>query len=106
MTEMLSILPSFVAGLLLGVIFFAGLWWTVQKGLVSNNPALWFVSSLIIRTTITVSGFYFISAGSWQKLVACLLGFLIMRIFISHFFRLPVVNSTLENKENHDALNS
>jgi F1F0 ATPase subunit 2 len=30
------------AGLLLGAIFFGGLWWTVRKGVSSKRPALWF----------------------------------------------------------------
>ena len=38
------------AGALLGVFFFGGLWWTVQKGVASERPAFWFLGSLLVRT--------------------------------------------------------
>ena len=93
MIEILPFIAAFITGILLGGIFFGGLWWTIQKGLSATNPALWFISSLILRVAITVSGFYFIAAGNWQKLVVCLVGFIITRFLISHFLRLPVSNS-------------
>lgn len=103
MSEIVLFLPAFVTGLLLGGIFFGGLWWTVKKGLGSKNPALWFIASLLIRTTITVSGFYWVAAGSWQKLLACLSGFLIVRFIITRFTHSPTANSTPLNEESHHA---
>ena len=38
-----------LAGLVLGAIFFGGLWWTVRKGLSSQQPALWFLGSMLLR---------------------------------------------------------
>jgi len=40
MTELLIL--ALAAGLVLGAIFFGGLWWTVRKGVSSKYPALWF----------------------------------------------------------------
>ena len=60
---------------LLGVIFFGGLWWTVQKGVASEAPAFWFLGSLLLRTSLILAGFYLVSLGHWSRLVACLLGF-------------------------------
>jgi F1F0 ATPase subunit 2 len=73
---------SFVlmAGFLLGALFFGGLWWTVQKGLTSQNPVLWFFTSTLLRTGFAVAGFYFISQGDWRKFVLCLIGFVIARV--------------------------
>ena len=34
------------AGVLLGVFFFGGLWWTVRRGVSSNRPALWFLGKI------------------------------------------------------------
>jgi F1F0 ATPase subunit 2 len=103
MNEMLLLLPAFLTGIILGIIFFGGLWWTVQKGLTSSSPALWFICSLLIRTSITVTGFYWIAAGSWEKLLACLCGFLIPRFIVTRFIRLPTVNLALTSKESHHA---
>ena len=35
-----------LAGALLGSVFFGGLWWTVRRGVLSTQPALWFFGSL------------------------------------------------------------
>ena len=53
-----------VAGVLLGAIFFGGLWWTVRKGVSSKRPALWFFGSLLLRTSIVLAGFLFCSQRS------------------------------------------
>ncbi len=75
-------LLSFIAGIVLGLIFFGGLWVTVRRALQSKMPGLWFAGGLISRVTITVTGFYFISQGSWQKLLICLTGFITARYIV------------------------
>ena len=79
MNEMLGLIVSLVAGVGLGAVFYGGLWWTVRRGLSSQNPALWFIGSLLLRTGVTLGGFYIISDGLWQRLLLCLLGFVIAR---------------------------
>lgn len=90
---LIPLIPALLTGLVLGVFFYGGLWWTVQKGLFSPNAALWFIASLLIRTLVTVAGFYFISVGDWQKLLACLAGFLLMRFIVLRFSPLAKVKS-------------
>lgn len=85
MSEVLPLLFAFLAGMLLGGLFFGGLWWTVQKGLQSVNPGVWFINSFLVRTGATVTGFYFMGADSWQKLLLMLAGFIISRLLVSHF---------------------
>lgn len=75
-----AVVPALVAGILLGLVFFGGLWWTVRMGLASPQPALWFLGSFLVRTAIAVAGFYFVAQGNWRRLVACLSGFLLARI--------------------------
>jgi len=62
------------AGVLLGVLFFGGLWWTVQRGLASRRPALWFVGSFVLRTSVVLAGMYVVSGGRWEALLASLVG--------------------------------
>ncbi|SDW03896.1 F1/F0 ATPase, subunit 2 [Aequorivita viscosa] len=83
MNEVLSLLPAVFAGIVLGVLFFGGLWLTVRKGLDSKNATLIFMGSLIIRMAIVLLGFYYVGADNWQKMMACLGGFLIARIVIT-----------------------
>ena len=87
MNETLSLTLALVTGVLLGVMFFSGLWWTVRKGVSSKWPALWFFGSLLLRTSITLAGFYFIARGHWGRLLVCLLGFFIARLIVTRLTR-------------------
>lgn len=68
-----------LAGVLIGVAFFAGLWWSVRRGLASSSPGLWMLGSLLVRLTLALAGFYWVGGGDWQRLLACLAGFLLGR---------------------------
>ncbi len=87
MNESLILFGSGVVGVVLGLIFFGGLWWTVKRGLSSNLAALWFFGSLMLRTSIVLVGFYLIFQGDWRNVVACLFGFLAARIGITFLLR-------------------
>jgi len=82
MNEIPALALALFGGALLGVFFFGGLWWTVQKGVTSERPAFWFLGSLLLRTSLILGGFYYVSQGHWSRLVACLLGFLIARVIV------------------------
>ncbi|MEP7366587.1 MAG: ATP synthase subunit I [Acidobacteriota bacterium] len=79
MHESVGLVMALLAGVFLGSVFFGGLWWTVRRGLSSKQPALWFFGSTLLRTAIVLAGFYLVSGGHWQRLVACLLGLVIAR---------------------------
>ena len=83
MNDALFLVLAFVTGVLLGAIFFGGLWWTVRKGVSSKQPALWFFGSLLLRMSITLSGFYLVGRGHWERLVVCLLGFVMARLAVT-----------------------
>lgn len=80
--SMLLILALF-AGFAFGAFFFGGLLWTVQRGLVSEHPAFLFLGSLLLRSAVTVFGFYFVSAGQWQRMLSCLFGFILARWLVT-----------------------
>ncbi len=69
MNDPLPLLLAGAAGLVLGAIFFGGLWWTVRKGLSSRQPALWFFGSMLLRMGIALAGFYFVGRGDWRRLI-------------------------------------
>jgi F1F0 ATPase subunit 2 len=87
MTEALTLVLAWIAGGLLGAIFFGGLWWTVRKGVLSGQPALWFLGSLLLRTGITLAGFYFVADRHWERLLVCLLGFVMARLAVTWLTR-------------------
>lgn len=83
----MHLLLAWLAGGALGAFFFGGLWWTVRKSLVANNPALWVFSSMLLRTGVTLAGFYGVSGGYWQRLLACLVGFVLARQIVLYLTR-------------------
>ena len=83
MTEALAVALATVAGAALGALFFGGLWWTVRKLVSSTQPALWLLGSLLLRTSLAVAGFYVVSGGRWDRLLACLLGFALARVLVT-----------------------
>jgi F1F0 ATPase subunit 2 len=82
MNETLMLALAGVVGFLLGAIFFGGLWWTVRRGLSSKQPALWFLGSGLLRMSIALAGFYFVGRGHWERLLLCLLGFIVARFIV------------------------
>lgn len=90
MTETVNLVLAGGAGVFLGAFFFGGLWWTVRKGVASKRPALLFLGSLLLRTGITLAGFYVVSGGHWERLLVCLLGFFIARLAVTRLTRPPV----------------
>lgn len=99
MNETLRLVPALVTGVLLGAIFFGGLWWTVRKGVSSQRPALWFFGSLLLRMSVVLAGFYFVSDGHWQRLLVCLLGFVTARLIVTRLTRPPVEPGNASAKE-------
>ncbi|WP_020476468.1 ATP synthase subunit I [Zavarzinella formosa] len=95
MNESLSLALAWLAGVALGLLFFGGLWWTVRKTISSPRPALWFFGSLLLRTGVTVVGFYFVSGGHWERLLPCLLGFVMARLFMTRLTR-PAVRRLIQ----------
>ena len=67
MSDILALALALVAGALLGAFFFGGLWWTVQKGVTSETPALWFLGSLLLRTGLDSGWILSCFAGSLVK---------------------------------------
>jgi F1F0 ATPase subunit 2 len=85
--ETLSLALALLTGVLLGATFFGGLWWTVRKCVSPKQPALWFFGSVLLRMSTALAGFYFIAHGHWERLVACLLGFVMARVIVTWLTR-------------------
>ncbi len=85
MNEIMLHILVILAGGVLGVLFFGGLWWTVKKGVSSTQPALLFCISMLLRTIVVLIGFYFIGGDRWSRLLSCLLGFIIARLIVMRY---------------------
>lgn len=99
MNETLTFLWTGAAGMLLGAIFFWGLWWTVRRGVLSSRPALWFLVSSLVRMAIALAGFYFIGGGEWLRWLGCVIGFVAARFIVLWLTRPHVAQSNSLAKE-------
>jgi len=88
MNEKTSVLAAGLAGMLLGMFFFGGLWWTVRRALSSRLAALWFSGSFLARTAVILAGIYFVAQGDWRRMAGCVAGFLGARLLVIRFTRL------------------
>src|SRR5450830_1215427 len=106
MSEIMQLTLALLAGMMLGAMFFGGLWWTVLKGVASPRPALWFLGSLLLRTGMVVAGFYFVSGGDWKRLLGCLFGFVIARLIIIRLtaMAIPLSPSSLPQAGERDTV--
>ncbi len=82
MSDAPALLLAGAAGIILGTIFFGGLWWTVRRGMASSRAGLWFSISLLLRIAIALSGLYLIGGRDWRRLVLCLAGFALARLAV------------------------
>lgn len=80
MIDWFAILIAALGGMGLGLMFFSGLHWTIRRGLAAQNPGGVFALSFLFRTALTLLGFWFLASGRAERLLACLLGFVLVRV--------------------------
>jgi F1F0 ATPase subunit 2 len=90
MDELPALVLAGMAGAGLGAIFFGGLWWTVRRSLASPRPAVWLIGSLALRMSVALVGIYLVGHGHWERLVACLAGFIMARLLLASLTCPPV----------------
>ena len=81
-SEMTAMILAFPAGVLLGMVFFGGLWWTIRRGLSSPHPARWFLAGFLVRMTFLLAALYYLSGGAWARLIILLAGILLGRSIV------------------------
>ena len=90
MSDSVPLLIAWATGLLLGALYFGGLWLTVRRGVSSAHPARLFLGSLLIRSAVALAGFYLVGRGHWERMALCLLAFVIAREIVKALTRPPV----------------
>lgn len=102
MNEILGIAIAIIIGICLGVIFFGGLWWTVEKGIGSKRPGLWFFLSFLLRVSIALVGFYFVGNHHWQRMIVSLIGFVLARTLVTLLTKKRSEQNHLVKEVNHE----
>lgn len=82
-SELPSIVAAVCAGILLGGLYFGGLWWTVGRMPHVRHPLNLYFGGLIVRLAIVLVAFYgALSYFGWPQLVAALAGFVAARLLL------------------------
>jgi F1F0 ATPase subunit 2 len=70
-----------LAGILFGIIYFGGLWLTIQKMGQMDRPILLLTGSFILRLALVMAGFYLVSNGQLELLAVSLVTFFLTRFY-------------------------
>jgi F1F0 ATPase subunit 2 len=75
-----------LAGAFLGILYFGGLWWTIQR-ISQAGQSVWLLAvSFILRTVLVIGGFFIITDGKLERLAISMLAFFVTRfVFIRYF---------------------
>ncbi|HSR05454.1 MAG TPA: ATP synthase subunit I [Proteiniclasticum sp.] len=73
-------LIAFIVGVLVGILFFGGLYFTVKKLTTIKYPALFMMLSLIVRLVILAGGIYLIMDGGIQNVLSAMAGIILVRL--------------------------
>ena len=99
MNNILLLIVSFAAGILLGLAFFWGLWATVKQLDQKRHPVLTILGSLLLRFGLVLFGFYLLAQhGGWQQVLSAAIGFTLIRVLIVYRLR-PATPATEKNKK-------
>lgn len=92
---------AFIGGTLLSLVYFLGLWYTVQK--IPQMSRYYYVMlffSFLARVAITLTGFYFILMLGWVPALLAFLGFLITRQIVVYKIGSPAQLQTKDEYGN------
>jgi len=82
MAGSLSLTLFLLFGLVLGLLFYGGLWLTVRALPRSGHPVVLALASFWGRTGLVLAGFV-ATAHRWQNAALCLVGFVIARVLLA-----------------------
>ncbi len=80
---------AFITGLLVGIIFFGGLYWTVQKINEVSNPSILIALSFVLRMAVLLFGLYYVSKSGYKDVLFALAGIMLMRYILIFTIRKP-----------------
>ena len=93
MNDMWGYTLALMAGIMLGIFFFGGLWWTARRIPFARRPSLLVLLSFFARSVVVMAGFWLIGFGQWQRFIVCLGGFVLARFIVNLWIK------TAEKKE-------
>src|SRR5690606_23950191 len=84
-----SLALAAAGGLLIGLLYFGALWWTVRRIPSARRPALFVAGSFLVRGAAAAAGLVFVAGGEPLALVAAVAGFLVGRTILIRVIKRP-----------------
>ena len=75
----------FFVGAVLGLIFYGGLWLTVDRLPTARHPVWLTLSSFWIRFAVVIFGLLLVVKGGWQHALISVVGFTAARFSVSRY---------------------
>ncbi|MEN1760867.1 ATP synthase subunit I [Anoxynatronum sibiricum] len=73
---------GFLGGMGLGLVFFGGLYWSVNQLPTAKHPGFLMVASMLVRMAILLTGLYFLMAGDIKNLLAAVAGVMLVKFMM------------------------
>ncbi|MFO8068586.1 MAG: ATP synthase subunit I [Alkalibacterium sp.] len=86
---------NFFIGVILGIIFFGGLYWTIQKLTEVKQPGLLMIGSLIVRMAVLLSVLFYVSKSGYKGILYAMLGMFLVRVIM--IFKIEKTTEKLKN---------
>ncbi|MEA3402391.1 MAG: ATP synthase subunit I [Armatimonadota bacterium] len=84
--EPIPVAGGLAAGVAMGLAYFAGLWWTVQRLPGARRPVLVWGTSAVVRVAVATGVFYLLLTWGAAQLVAGVLGFIGARVLATRIW--------------------
>lgn len=82
-SEPYFLIIAMIIGIGMGFFYFGGLWLTVKRVTNSQQRVLLVIGSFIVRNAVCAVILWLLArGGNWQRVIVCLLGFVIARTFL------------------------
>ncbi len=80
---------GFFVGIILGIVFFGGLYITVDKMRDVKNPSILLILSFVFRMAVLLGGLYLVSRNGFKDMLFALLGIVIMKLLMIFLAKRP-----------------
>ena len=84
---------AFLVGVILGIFYFGGLYLSVKKIDKVKYPSLLMTVSFIIRMSLLILGFFYISKGDYRNILLALAGVILIRFIMTFTVKSKISNS-------------
>ena len=82
MIDWIEIAVSALGGVCLGLFYFGGLWWTVARVQNADRPVMFYMASLLLRSSVALVSLFLILQIGVVSVLAALAGMIGVRIVL------------------------